>query len=81
MIKFYKEVILKHVDKLLHALTCFALVLWINLLLPLEVSVVLVILLGFAKEIWDSKTGGNCDAYDEVADIVGALLAIIYLAL
>lgn len=81
MIKFYKEVILKHVDKLLHALVCFALVLWLSLLIPLEMTVVLVLLLGFAKEVFDSYTGGNCDGYDEVANIVGALMAIIYLAL
>ncbi len=78
--KFYKW-ILSHVDKILHCTLSFMLFLFLSLIVPIEASAILIILLGFAKEIFDSKTGGNCDAYDEVADITGVLLGIILLGL
>lgn len=80
MLKIYKW-LLGYTDKLLHCSLSFMVFLFLCLVIPIEASSVLVILLGFAKEIFDSKTGGNCDAYDEVADIAGVLLGIILLGL
>ena len=73
--------LISRVDKVVHVTLSFFIVAWLSLILPVEVSVIILLLLGYGKEVVDSLTDGNCDGYDEVANMVGAILAIIYLAL
>lgn len=67
----------KQLDKLLHILMCFGLTLALALVLPPQYAVVIVLLLGAAKEIYDYRypLTHTADVMDFVADVVGIAAA------
>jgi len=85
---WYKEHILGNIDKVYHFLVCFFLVIVGGAILtlckfcapPLEASFILVVILGIFKEIFDKATHGIASIKDVVADIFGAVSALVAMA-
>ena len=70
----------EHIDKIVHFIVCYALVLTLALWLPIEASVGITVIIGVAKEFWDRYRNGVFSVADIVADILGIALAyLIYI--
>jgi len=81
MLNFYKIVLSKYSDKLLHFLVSFYIAMTFSAILPLLIAVGITVLIGLLKELWDKKHGGECSLYDFVADIIGVAMAILIFCL
>lgn len=66
-------------DKAQHIICSFMAVVALLPLLGLAPAVVLVLLLGLLKEIWDLAVGTGFSWYDIVANMVGVTLALVVL--
>jgi len=64
-------------DKQQHIAVCFCLLLVFSYLVPLWLAILLVLLIGLGKELWDKYYGTGFCWYDMQANIVGMCLAII----
>lgn len=62
-------------DKYMHFIVCMILVQLISLLIPFYYSMIIVFILGFSKEIYDSKQPDNkFDIKDLFADSLGIII-------
>jgi hypothetical protein len=66
-------------DKAQHIICGFMAVVALLPLLGLALAVVLVLVLGLLKEIWDLAVGSGFSWYDIVANLVGVTLALVVL--
>lgn len=77
----------RNIDKVAHVFVSFFLVFYIELILrivgydqPVPLASILTCLIGLLKEVYDDyKRSGAGDWKDLVADIIGVILANIYL--
>lgn len=69
------KVINNNIDKVAHLFVSFTLLVWLEMFLPLWLSVIVVSLLGIYKEIRDTKF----DTKDLIADTLGIIMGVIYI--
>ena len=75
--KLYSYV-LEHKDKLLHFLCSFFILHFFNAFLPLIFAILISVVFGIGKEIWDEKKHSGWDWYDLLADTLGIIFAIFF---
>lgn len=73
----YKKYKTKYLDKILHFLACFFLTTLVLRYSTKEIAFVVVFVIGALTELLDKKFGGSCEARDLLADILGAVVAIL----
>lgn len=64
-------------DGLKHIVLSAVLTVGFNLFLPWWVSVIIVLLIGIAKEIYDSTGKGCCEWKDIICDLIGIIIGIL----
>lgn len=65
-------------DKLLHFAVCAVMSSVLHVFLPVAVTVALVMLVAFGKELYDKLSGKGCaELRDIVADVAGMIIGII----
>ena len=70
----------KYLDKIYHAISCLVITLITALFLNWWIGLILAVLAGILKEVYDAKWGTGWDWYDILADMLGVVLGVgVYL--
>lgn len=64
-------------DKYQHAIVSAVICAGLKCVVGLPLAVVLTLVIGVGKEIYDSRTGGKFDPWDLTADVVGTIIGAI----
>lgn len=69
------------IDKWAHFFASAFLVLAISQFLPFWAGILVAVVLGIAKEIYDAQTGGKMEIKDLLADLLGVAIATLIVLL
>lgn len=64
-------------DKLQHAIVSALICAVLKCVVGLPLAVILTLIVGVGKEIWDKKSGGKVDFGDLLADVVGIIIGAL----
>jgi hypothetical protein len=69
---------LTQTDKYQHILASFMIMLLGFLFMSITLSIILTLLVGFSKEIWDKYYGSGFCWYDMLANVIGIVMAFVF---
>ena len=64
-------------DRLLHFLVCAVIVFTFAQFAPIWVGILVALVLGVAKEVYDAEFSNGADLMDLLADVLGIIYAVI----
>lgn len=68
----------KHIDKILHLLMCYVIVFTFMSFGHPFIGLIVALVLGIGKEIYDKISSNKWDWYDLLADLSGMVLGILF---